>query len=225
MKKLLALAGSCAAVCVWCVSAPNANAQGSGFYVKGDVGGNFTSDVTVKEFFGVPLLGTKLELDPGIRAGIAGGYQVTDWFAAEAELGFMINEISSVGGAGYVHDATLSNVPFLVNAKFQYPMKRCPVTPYAGVGAGFSESIFDADALRIGTVVLSGSDATTVFAWQAFAGMRYEINERMGLAVEYRYFEADSASWDADTFHTVSDTFALGRTHTHNVSLAFDFRF
>jgi len=65
-----------------------------------------------------------------------------------------------------------------------------------------------------------------VFAYQAFAGLRYKLNDRMGLSVEYRYFAADEAEWRADfTSNTFSDTMRLGRIQTHALSLAFDFKF
>lgn len=204
-----------------------ASAQNTGFYAKVDLGGNITQDVEVREFFGTPVGGGKLKLDTGFRAGVGGGFQVTDWFAPELELGFTENRIHSINvGSSHVHDAWFGNVPFLVNAKFQLPISRCPVTPYVGVGAGFSETIFDADFIRINDVSISGNDADTVFAWQAFAGLRFAINEQMGVGLEYRYFEADPASFHADfAFGTPSDVFSLGRTHTHSLSAVFNFRF
>lgn len=197
-------------------------AQETGFYVKADLGGNITQDVDVEDFFGENVSGVKLELDPGIRGGIAGGYQVTEWFAAELELGFIINEIDSVKGRpGFADDATLSNVPFLVNAKLQYPIPGTIVTPYAGAGVGGSQYVFDFDALQIGNTVVWGNDSETVFAWQAFAGLRFAMNERMGLALEYRYFDAGSPSWDAG----FGEELSFGHARTHSLSLAFDFRF
>lgn len=214
------------------LSGAAAYAQGSGFYFKADLGGNVSEDVEIKEFLGLNIPGAKLELDPGVRAGVGGGYNFTDWLAAEAEIGFVENEIHGVKGASYsIHDATLANVPFLLNARLQYPMGRCPVTPYIGAGAGFSESIFDVDHLAIAdgsgnSVSIHGSDADAVFAWQAFAGVRYALNERMGLGIEYRYFEADSPSWHAEfTQGTASDLLKLGKSHTHSLSVSFAYSF
>jgi OmpA-OmpF porin, OOP family len=202
-----------------------ARGQDTRFYFKADLGGTISEDLKVKEFLGADVTGAKAKLEPGFRGGLGGGYQFTDWVAAELELGFMWNEISSITGASRVRDASFGNVPFLLNAKFQWPTK-CPFSPYAGAGVGFSEAIFDVDRITINDVTISGSDSDTVFAWQAFAGIRYALNERMGLSVEYRYFEAGSPSWQADfTFGTGSDVFSLGRTRTHAISLAFDFRF
>jgi opacity protein-like surface antigen len=199
--------------------------QGSRFYIKADAGGTITQDTDLKEFFGSVAPGTKVKFDPGFRAGVTGGYQLTDWFAGEVELGFMENRIDSITGADRVHDAWFANVPFLVNGKLQYP-NSSPLTPYIGAGVGFSEALIDVDQIDLGGTSLHGDMNDTVFAWQAFAGLRYRINDQMGLSVEYRYFAADSASFQPDfTSGTPSDTMRLGRTQTHAISLAFDFRF
>lgn len=206
-------------------SAPSASGQNTGFYVKGDVGGNLTQDIDLKEFFGPVASGSKIKLDPGLRAGVSAGYQVTDWFAGEIELGVFENTINSITDATRIHDATLANVPLLFNAKFQYP-NQSPLTPYIGAGLGFSETIFDVDNVTIGGTTLSGNDSDTVFAYQAFAGLRYRLNDRMGLSLEYRYFAAESPSWHTDfAFGTSSDTLRFGRSQTHALSLAFEFRF
>ncbi|HLH54169.1 MAG TPA: outer membrane beta-barrel protein [Verrucomicrobiae bacterium] len=200
-------------------------AQNTGFYLKADAGGDITLNTNLKEFFGPVAPGTRVKFDPGLRGGIAGGYQVCQWFAPEFEIGFLENQISSITGADRVHDAWFANVPFLVNGKFQYP-NSSPLTPYAGAGVGFSEAIIDVGRIDINGTSLHGNISDTVFAWQAFAGLRYQINESMGLSVEYRYFAADGANWRADfTENTASDTMRMGRTQTHAVSLAFDFRF
>jgi len=206
------------------VTSLSAVAQSSRFYVKVDAGGNVTEDATLNEFFGPVAPNTKVKFDPGFRSGLAGGYQLTPWFAPELEVGFMENQISEITRA-HVHDTWIANIPFLVNGKFQFPNSTI-VTPYAGAGVGFSESWLSADHISLGGTSLHGDIYDTVFAWQAFAGLRFRINEQMGLSVEYHYFNADPTSWQADsTFGTLSDTMRMGRTQTHAISLAFDFRF
>ncbi len=199
----------------------------TGLYVKADVGGNVTEDVELREFFGPVAPGTKLELDPGFRAGFSVGYQLTDFFAPEAEIGYLGNRVNFVSGADLVHDTWFYNVPFFVNAKFQIPrMGRCPVTPYAGAGVGFSETVFDIGHIDLNGIHVNGSDSAAVFAWQAFAGLRFAINNNMGICVEYHYFYADPASWHAEfASFTPSDRISLGPTHSHAASVAFEFRF
>ena len=206
-------------------STVSALSQGTGFYVKADAGGNITQDVDLEEFFGPVAPDTKVKFDPGPRFAFAGGYQLTPWFALEGEVGFLYNKLDSITGASRVDDAWFINVPFLVNGKFQWP-NRSPITPYIGAGVGFSEVILDVDEISLGGTTLHGDNADTVFAYQAFAGLRYRINERMGLSLEYHFVAADGAQWEADfTSGTVSDRMKFGNTQTHSLSLAFDFRF
>ena len=199
--------------------------QSSKFYAKVDLGGNITQDARLTEFFGPVAPDSKVKFDPGLRAGVAGGYQLTDWFAPEVEIGFVENKIDSITGADRVHDAWFSNVPFLVNGKFQYP-NSSPLTPYAGAGVGFSEALLSVGQIDLNGTSVHGDISDTVFAWQAFAGLRYRINDQMGVSLEYRYFHADGASWQADfTSDTPSDTLRMGHTQTHAISVAFEFRF
>lgn len=199
--------------------------QYSRFYAKVDLGGNITKEASLNEFFGPVAAGTKVKFDPGLRAGMLGGYQVTDWFSGEVEIGFSENSIKSITGADRVHDSWLGNVPFLVNAKLQYP-NSSRLIPYLGAGAGFSEKWISVGQISLGGTSLHGDIGDTVFAWQAFAGLRYKLNEQMGLSLEYHYLVAEGANWQADfTSGTVSDTMSLGRTQTHSLSVAFDFRF
>ena len=199
--------------------------QNTGFYMKADLGGNITQDADLKEFFGPVAPGSKVKFDPGVRAGLTGGYQFVNWFAAEAEVGYLENRIDSITGADRVHNAWFGNVPFLVNGKLQYP-NSSRFTPYLGAGIGFSEALIDVGRIDLNGTSVHGNLNDTVFAWQGFAGLRYTLNERMGLSLEYRYFAAEGASWQADfTQGTATDTLRMGRTQTHAISLAFDFRF
>jgi len=196
-----------------------------GLYFKADAGGNVTEDIKLNEFFGPVTPGSKVKLDPGVRFGLTAGYDVCDWFGFEGELGIFANKITSMTDATEVHDAYFENAPFLVNAKLHLPYWY-RVSPYIGAGVGGSVSILDVDHVTINGISLHGSDSDVVFAWQAFAGLRFMINKHMGVSVEYRYFVADSPSWTADeTFGTVTDKVRFGHAYTHSASVAFDWRF
>jgi outer membrane protein len=217
------LAGALGA-CVITLLASDALGQANQFYVKFDLGGNIAEDVDLKEFFGENVSGGDVELDPGLRFGVAGGFWVTDWFAPELELGAVMNNIDRIGGSSAV-DATFSQLPLLMNAKFQWPNNSI-VTPYAGAGVGFSTAMLSADYIQVGNTVLDGSEADIVFCWQAFAGVRFALAENMGLSLEYRYLAADDPSWEADyTSGTGSDRVRFGESKVQSLSLAFDFRF
>ena len=205
----------------------------SRFYIKGDLGGNLTSDSqgsirgdpAFGYIFGTRNIALKARFEPGERAGLACGYQITDWFAAEGEIGAVVNEVEGVG----FRDGTFASVPFLFNVKLQYP-NHTHWTPYIGAGLGVSAAILDADTIIASNtftdfqrVHTSGADA--VFAYQAFAGLRYRLNERMGLSVEYRYLATEAPEWDLEIGGGPHATLSLGRIETHAFSLAFDYRF
>jgi len=202
-----------------------AQAQFGQFYVKADLGGEWTHDTGLKEFFGEPLTsGSKVKFDPGARFGIAAGYYLTHWLAVEAETGVMANEIDTITDATRV-DASFSNVPLLFNVRFQCPHAD-RLVPYCGGGVGASFPVIDAEKIEIGGTSMHGSDSDAVFAYQALAGLRYKLNSRMGLSLEYHYFHADGAEWKAEFSEgTSSDRLRFGATETHAVSIAFDFHF
>jgi OmpA-OmpF porin, OOP family len=199
-------------------------AQQNRWYIKADAGGNITRDTDLESFFGEDTTGSKVRFDPGVRFGIGAGYQVTDWFAAEAETGVMANWIDSIDGANDV-EASFSSVPLLVNIKFQCPRLH-RIAPYIGAGVGVSFQVIDSDEIDFGSTFMHGSDTDAVFAYQGFAGVRFKLNDNMGLSVEYRYFAAEEAEWDAEfSSGTGSDEMGFGRIETHAFSVAFDFSF
>ncbi len=195
-------------------------------YIMTDIGGALTSDTTMTEFFGPVAPGTKVKFDPGMRIGFAGGYRFTEWFSVEGETGMAINKISSISGATIHGDAFFSNVPFLANVRFQLPRNRCFVTPYIGGGLGGSASIFDVDNhIDLGGVRMTGSDSTIVFAYQAFAGLNFRINDNMSVGVAYHYFATTAPSWEADTSFATTSHLRFRGAETHGITATFEWRF
>jgi opacity protein-like surface antigen len=222
----------CAACAIVLGSAVTTECQEPRFYAKLDLGGCFTQDANLEGLLGFVGPGSKVKFDPGFRIGLAGGYQLTDWFAAELEIAGMQNPIRPLT-APYVsvQSAALYNIPIMVNAKFQY-RNRSPLTPYIGAGVGVSDDILDAGHIEVPTgpdypvPEFQGSASQFVFAWQIMAGLRYALTERMGLSLEYRYFWADSPSWKVNNNNQpIGDTIQFGQTRTQVLSLAFDLKF
>ncbi|MGD0614437.1 MAG: outer membrane beta-barrel protein [Verrucomicrobiota bacterium] len=203
-----------------------ARAQVTPFYLKADAGGAWTPDTQLKEFFGENTTGVKVAFDPGYRFGLVAGYQVTDWFATEFETGVTANRIRSITDAS-VDDAILSNVPFLLNVRLQCPaLVRFWPCPYIGGGLGGSAAVIDADHIDFGLTRMHGSQSDAVFAYQAFGGLRCNLNDHLGISLEYHYFATSDPEWKADsTTFTGSDRMRFGGTETHSVSLAIEFRF
>jgi opacity protein-like surface antigen len=225
MKKtfrLFLLSGLCSSTLLWTDSGWT---QGMGLYLKADAGANWTSDTELKEFFGPVTPGSEVEFDPGFRLGVAVGYDVTPFFAVEGQLGIFENYIDSITDAERV-DAVFTQFPFLVNVRFQCPKHWC-VTPYFGGGLGGSVGVIDADRITIGDTSMEGTESSdTVFAYQAFGGLRFNIAPNMGVSLEYRYFHADGVEWESDiAFGTASDEMRFGDTEVHAVSVAFEYKF
>jgi len=199
--------------------------QSTGLYVRGDLGGNITENTGLKEFFGAVTPGSKVKFDPGARFGVAVGYHLTDWLSVEGETGVMANNIESITEATRV-DAQFANVPFLANVRIQLPC-RCRVTPYLGGGVGGSVSILDADPIDLNGTRMSGSAGSDIiFAYQAFGGLRYKLNDQMGISLEYHYFATQDSDFRADfTVGTDTDHIRLKGVATHAISVAFDITF
>ena len=211
MKTNLKLSAFFGAACAVALLQPLSTfSQIPGLYFRADAGGNITRDTELKEFFGPVTPGSKVKFDPGPRFGFAGGYFFTDWFALEGEI-----------PATRV-DATFYNVPFMANVRLECP-RRCRVSPYIGGGLGVSAAVLDIDHIDHPNAFVHGSDSDGVFAYQGFAGLRFNLNDTMGLSLEYRYFATESPRWRSDDF--LNDSIRFGRIETHSVSIAFDFHF
>lgn len=197
--------------------------QNNRFYVTGALGPALTEKTDLKEFNG-PVTGTKVKFDPGIQFRIAGGFHITDWLATELETGVTYNTIKSITGATEA-DGSLANAPVLANLVVQAPNKSRFV-PYLGGGLGVSSAVLDANDIVLNGTILSGTQSTAVFAYHGFAGLRYNINDRMDVSLAYRYFGTTAPRWDADLvsgFGTGKTRF--GDNQTHSVTVAFTYSF
>jgi opacity protein-like surface antigen len=196
-----------------------AQSQESRFYFKADLGGALVEDASTRFKADFPRFTRsvgRIIFDPGSRTGVTAGYQLTDWFAAEAELGGIVNTAGKY--------TTLADVPLLFNTRFQYP-NQSRWTPYVGGGLGVAAAILDTTAFfSEGSATFVRSDVTDVdgvFAWQAFAGLRFKLNDRAGLSLEYRYVVLEDPAWNVDAGVMMS----VSRIATHAFSLAFDYHF
>src|SRR6266496_747444 len=184
------------------VRADNGGAQG--VYFRGGLGPAVAHDTDVNEFFG-SLSGVKVRYDTGFRLSAAGGFQFCRYFSAELESGVIYNSIKSITGSTST-DASLANVPLLANAIFHIPLESNFV-PYCGFGFGGSTSILNIDHATINSQFgnsLHGDDADVVWAAQAFAGLHYDFNNRMGVGFGYKFLATGQPSWDVVSFNTAA---------------------
>ncbi len=176
------------------VSVRCAEVSDHGFYFRGGIGPVLAHQTDVNEFFG-PVSGVKVKYDPGLRVNVAGGYQFCGYFSAELESGLIHNSIKSITGSPDT-DASLANVPLLVNAVFQFPLESRFV-PYFGFGVGGSTSVLDVDHATLpGKPTLHGTDSDAVWAVQGFTGFRYEFADNMGVGFGYKFLATGEPKWD-----------------------------
>jgi opacity protein-like surface antigen len=217
------------------LAAHDARAQHGGFitrdggpYFRAAAGGNLTEDGRITKFTPGPS-GGSIDFDPGFNVNAAIGFAFNQYFAAEFEFGGSGNEIHSVKGLS-ISDTFLYNAPFLANVVLQYPIPRTIVTPYLGAGGGGSITAFDTDYFSNntpGSPVLVGSDSDVVFAWQVFAGLRFDLNEHMSLGAGYKYFVTGDSSYTYPPFHSQGPDVHLGieGTRSHMIMFVFNMKF
>ena len=204
------------------VRGENSGDGAQGFYFRAGIGPEIAHKTDVKEFFG-PSPGIKVEYDPGLRISAAAGYQFCKYFSAEVESGILYNSIKSITGSPST-DAGVANVPLLANAVFHIPLESSFV-PYCGFGFGGSTSVLNIDHATINGRSLDGDDSEVVWAAQAFAGFRYEFNDRMGVGFGYKFLATGQPSWDVFSFTAGSGQLRFDNARTHSFLAEFTLKF
>ncbi|HEY0551457.1 MAG TPA: porin family protein [Verrucomicrobiae bacterium] len=192
-----------------------------GFYFDASAGVAFAHDVDLRQFL-VSTPHTKLELDPGPRLSVAGGYNFNSYLGVQLETGFIANNVKGVSSGGDI-DAALAHVPMLADFVVRYDKPDCKWVPYAGVGAGGGISTIALDNVRAPNgAVVDGSDSDVVFAWQAFAGVRYKFWNNMSIGAGYKYYSAGNPTWDV---RDSAGEIKTGRAQVHTVGVDFNMKF
>lgn len=209
----------------WAVVGQAQNLE-SKWYFRADLGASLVNDTDLEEFLDLDTSGVELDFDPGLQLGVAGGYRITPWLAVEIESGVLFNSMDGVNGESV--EASLTQVPFMGNLVVQCNNFERWV-PFLGVGAGGVSSILDIDeriSTGIGTLRIEGNEADVVFAYHAFAGFRYEFNERMGVGLIYRFMGTQGPSWDVENDDVGGDLeIAFDDVYTHSISAMFQLQF
>ena len=217
-----------AAAALFCLGAIAAQGQqyyflsdvGAGPYLRLGAGPSFFQDGRLKQFGG--SADSSVRYDAGLAADLGMGYAFDEFFSLDFETGYIGARINNVSGFTS-HRSTIANVPLLANFTVSGPIPRTNIVPYAGVGAGGAVSIFDTDNLNDGVTTVVGRESDTVFAWQAFAGVRFMLGPHASLGVGYKYF----ATADPTFSYPPSPNFDVGfrGVRTHSVLLTLEFNF
>lgn len=142
------------------------------------------------------------QYDPGFVVGGAIGYDFGQAMGPlgarlEAEVSYRNNTIDShtIGaGAPLTGSDALGETSALAGmANLLFDINSGgPLSFYGGGGVGVANVDFDGHGTAGSGVVMD--DDETVFAWQAIAGVGFEISQSIVLDVQYRYFNAAGVS-------------------------------
>ena len=163
-------------------------------YLGFDGGVALLQDVTISDSIGDS---EKIAFDPGARLDLMLGWQFTDNWAAEFEMGLVANGVShsQVLGADS-SGVTYLQLPLLVNGIYTLPVnksKSCSVYVGAGVGGVFSKYMNDFGGETQGNSAL---------AFQGLAGIKWAAGGRWHFGVAYKFLGTTGhdigTGWDSN---------------------------
>ncbi|HVU28622.1 MAG TPA: outer membrane beta-barrel protein [Verrucomicrobiae bacterium] len=211
----------------FCFTIPAARAQmtncppgDAGFYFRFGMGPSHFENGQVTQF-GAPV-SSNVKYETGVETETVAGYAFNKYLATDMEFGFIGAQVENVNGFSS-ENSQIYNFPALANFTLSYPIPHTFITPYAGAGFGGSIAGFNSDSFSDGTTGVSGGESDMVFAWQAFAGLRFKISPLVSLGVGYKYFTTGSPTFNypADQNFDVS----FDGVKTHSVLLTFQIKF
>ena len=205
------------------------NAAVTPFYLNLDIGPTFIPDVQVRN-----SLGNQAAFDTGVGGNLCAGYHLNHWLATELETGVLWNSIDRIGAVSLsqLHSrADLYQIPLKLNLVCNIPTKT-RWTPYLGGGVGAMFSVLDshvdpvpsqgpnrAASIPVGNHNFTDTDCT--LAYQAIAGLKYNISPHAQIDLGYKFFGTTDHTWNDRN----GGQFRTGPIYTHAVALSFTWRF
>lgn len=160
----------------------------TGWYLSGGGGANFLDRDTIPNIVG-GVGNHNIGYDSGWLGVGALGYKLDETLRLEIELGYRDNNMTGVSNTGVgptliTNSSDTTAFSQMVNAIFDIPLsERVDVSLGGGVGAALVDSTI---ATLAGGSVLNDSDYG--FAYQALAGLTYNLYPRWQAFADYRYF-------------------------------------
>lgn len=139
------------------------------------------------------------QFDPGTVFSGAIGYDFGA-YTAEIEIAHRSNDIDtqSLNHTQLPDNSgTAESTAIMINGYYETPTDSA-WRPYVGAGIGYA-SVSMNDHQTGGTLLLD--DSTQVFAYQAMAGLSYDVTDKLSAFAEYRFFATGSGS-----LHTATQT-------------------
>lgn len=172
-------------------------------YVTADVGPAFQQNINIAG-------GSKIDFNTGVRGDVSFGYACKPWLATEFATGVIWNSVDTIGGvapSSYGGSMDLYQIPLMGNLVLTAP-NLGRFRPYVGGGLGCVIGKLDFNS-PLGNI----HDTDHTFAYQAFAGLNYQISERVVVGLGYKYITTRDHGWTQNGV-----TLDTEGTSTHSVT-------
>ena len=164
----------------------------NGFYLQGGGGANFLDDDNIPNIVG-GASNHDITYDSGWLGLGAAGWAFDETLRLEIELGYRSNEMQGVSNTGVgptqiTKASDVSAFSQMVNVIFDIPLSE---RVDFSVGGGAGGALVDAGIAVPGVTALD--DDQYLFAYQALAGLSYNLFPNWQAFVDYRYFATSGA--------------------------------
>lgn len=200
-------------------------------YSRLDFGGVFQQNATLDttRSSGIPpgiFTSATATFNFGARGDVALGYNFNKSLAAEFDTGLLWNSADKIGAntlSSINQSFDTYTIPILANFTYKIPIKG-PWSSYVGVGVGGAASILVYND-SIGSDMVGDS---FVFAYQAEAGLRYQLSQNASLGIAYDFLGTTDPSWNLNQTIGATTTFYQLKEkgfYTHSITLSFTWDF
>jgi opacity protein-like surface antigen len=209
--------------------------SGQGPYFRAGIGPSFYQNGNLKgySFASAPgLVGLtgpsgKVTYNVGVSGYAAFGFAFNRYVGLDFQTGYTWAQLDNVQNYSQ-NNSSIGNIPFLANLTLSLPIPHSNIIPYIGGGVGGADSIFDArdffpTAQAAGINTIQGSRNDVVFAWQAFAGVRFQLDPSISLGVGYNFFMTGNPTFSYPPSPNLNAEFEGIRAHTIMFTLQANF--
>jgi len=150
-----------------------------------------------------PGVNRSADLDNGWKGIGSVGYKFTNGIRSELELGYGTNQFDKI--ADIAADGEIRNRTAMLNAFYDFNnvLPWSAVTPFVGLGLGV-------DWLKVRNATIPGlrvDDSEATFAYQAMAGLNFDITNQLSANIGYRWFHAPDFDVTSDAGAGVSSNY------------------